>query len=98
MVMVFTTSHADVDLKQAHCRWRLQSAVKNALEDAKWLDASDIEVRVLGNFVVLDGYVDSRADVVRAAELAEKLAGKGRVLNRILVRWHGLLDQSSTKS
>ncbi|MDI7863467.1 BON domain-containing protein [Rhizobiaceae bacterium n13] len=93
MVMVFTTSHTNVDDKQAHCRWSLQAAVKNALEDAEGLDASGIEVRVLGKFVILDGHVGSRAEAHRAAELAEDLAGNACVLNRILVRWQGLVSQ-----
>lgn len=93
MVMVFTTNHTNVDFKQAHCRWSLQAAVKNALEGARDINASGIEVRVLGKFVILDGHVGSRAEAHRAAELAEELAGNTCVLNRILVRWQGLASQ-----
>ena len=65
---------------------RIREDVSDRLMDDPYLDASDIEVRVSGREVTLDGTVESRRDKRRAEDIAESVAGVAYVQNNLRVR------------
>lgn len=64
---------------------RIREDVNDRLSDDPYLDASDIEVKVENNDVVLTGTVISREDKRRAEDLAERVSGVSNVENRLRV-------------
>ena len=65
---------------------RIREDVSDRLMDNPHVDASDIEVRVSGREVTLDGTVESRHDKRRAEDIAESIAGVAHVQNNLRVR------------
>ena len=65
---------------------RIREDVSDRLMEDPYVDASDIEVRVSGREVTLDGTVDSRHDKRRAEDIAESVAGVAHVQNNLRVR------------
>jgi osmotically-inducible protein OsmY len=64
---------------------RVRDDIYNRLSDDDWLDASDIDVQVQGDEVILSGKVNSREDKRRAEDLVESISGVRHVENRIRV-------------
>ncbi|MEI6948757.1 BON domain-containing protein [Paraflavisolibacter sp. H34] len=64
---------------------RIREDVCDRLSDDAYVDASDIDVRVSGNEVILTGTVESREDKRRAEELAERISGVSNVQNQLRV-------------
>jgi len=64
---------------------RIREDVCDRLSDDEWLDASNIEVQVQGDEVILTGSVNSREDKRRAEDLVESIYGVRNVENRIRV-------------
>jgi len=65
----------------------LQAAVKSALTSAYDINATDIAVSRMGSYVILEGRVRNRGDIYRAIEIAEEIAGEGKVKSRLINRW-----------
>lgn len=65
---------------------RVREDVSDRLSDDYQLDASDIEVKVSGGEVTLDGTVDSRFAKRHAEDLAESCAGVRHVQNNLRVK------------
>ena len=65
---------------------RIEEDVNEALTRDPELDPADIEVRVQGDEVTLEGTVDSRADRRHAEDVAAAVAGVWDVHNRLKVR------------
>ncbi len=68
---------------------RIREDVSDRLTDDPHLDASDIDVRVSGGEVTLDGHVGSRADKRHAEDIAETVSGVKHVQNNLRVREYG---------
>ncbi|HYH14914.1 MAG TPA: BON domain-containing protein [Flavisolibacter sp.] len=64
---------------------RIREEVCDRLAEDSWLDASDIEVQIQGDEVVLSGSVHSREDKRRAEDLVESVSGVRNVENRIRI-------------
>jgi osmotically-inducible protein OsmY len=64
----------------------LQAAVKSALTSAYDINASEITVSTMGSYVILEGRVRNRGDIHRAIEIAEEIAGDGKVKSRLVNR------------
>jgi len=62
---------------------RIREDVNDRLTEDPWLDASDIDVRVQGGEVTLDGRVRTRGDKRRAEDLVEQVLGVGHVQNNL---------------
>ncbi len=65
---------------------RIKEDVSDKLSEDSLLDASDIEVEVMGNEVTLSGQVDSRYSKHRAEDLAEDVTGVAHVQNNLRVK------------
>ncbi len=65
---------------------RIGEDVNDRLTEDSWLDASDIEVRVQGGEVTLDGRVRTRDDKRRAEDIAERVSGVVHVQNNLRIR------------
>jgi osmotically-inducible protein OsmY len=65
---------------------RIREDVSDRLTDDPHLDASDIDVRVSGGEVTLDGHVRSRADKRHAEDIAETVSGVKHVQNNLRVK------------
>ena len=65
---------------------RIEEDVNEALTREPDLDPTDIEVRVQGDEVTLEGTVDSRADRRLAEDVAAAVAGVWDVHNRLKIR------------
>lgn len=89
MILILPSSHPEVDARQPHCSASLAAAIRSALAFAEDIDATDISVTVLGSYVVLEGHVEEPCDLDRVICIAEAIAGKSFVKNRMLVRWAG---------
>ena len=68
---------------------RIRDDISDKLSDDSWLDASDIEVKVEGSEVTLNGTVASRDDKRRAEDLAERVSGVEHVQNNLRVKRAG---------
>ena len=90
MVQIFPYKDAVFDARQSHCRVNMIAAIERALAECEGLDASKVQVTILGRFVVLDGQVEEQCVADRAVAVASEIAGTGYVCNRLLVRWAGL--------
>jgi osmotically-inducible protein OsmY len=64
---------------------RIREDVCDRLSDDDWLDASEIDVQMQGEEVILTGTVNSREDKRRAEDLAESIPGVRNVENRLRV-------------
>lgn len=64
---------------------RIFEDVCDRLLEDEWLDATDIEVRVEGESVVLTGRVHDEHERVLAGDLTEEVAGVARVVNQLRV-------------
>lgn len=64
----------------------MAAAVSNVLGDAYDINASGIKVSMLGSYAILEGYVLNRGDIARAIEIAEEVAGEGKVRSRLTTR------------
>jgi len=62
---------------------RIHDDVNDRLTDDPWLDATEIEVKVKGGEVTLDGKVATRHDKRRAEDLAEAVLGVTHVQNNL---------------
>lgn len=65
---------------------RIEEEVVQQLEDAEWIDASDLEVEVADGVVTLSGEVETRAERRAAEDVAAEVAGVVDVINRIQAR------------
>jgi osmotically-inducible protein OsmY len=65
---------------------RIREDINDRLTDDYRLDASDIEVKVSGGEVTLDGQVQRRDDKRRAEDLAEAVAGVKHVQNNLRLK------------
>jgi osmotically-inducible protein OsmY len=82
----FSNLYAD-DAGRSGTRAGMMAAeVSAALHDAFDINASGIKVSMLGSFAVLEGHVFSRGDMLRAIEIAEEVAGEGKVRSRLSMR------------
>jgi len=63
----------------------LELSVADALATSGGVDASDVHVTAEGDAIVLSGIVATPAEVDRAAEVAQAVAGVASVTNQILV-------------
>jgi len=64
---------------------RIREDVSDRLSDDSYVDASEIEVRVTGNEVILAGTVDSKEAKRRAEDIAESVSGVANVQNQLRV-------------
>lgn len=65
----------------------MAAAIESALTFNDKLDASEITVAILGDYVVLEGRVEEHCDMDLAVAIASSVAGDRYVVNRMLVRW-----------
>lgn len=76
---------------------RITEEVNQVLADDDDLDASDIEVSVLGGEVTLTGTVASRQDKRWAEDLVEGISGVTEVQNHLRVKREGQAGQSTSR-
>lgn len=74
---------------------RIREDVCERLTDDAMIDATNVEVRVENNEVVLNGTVHNREEKRRAEDLAEAVAGVRNVENRLRVEPTGGSDTSN---
>lgn len=77
---------------------RIKEDINDRLSDDGQLDASDIEVEVKDNSVILSGSVNSREAKRRAEDLAESISGVHNVENRLHVNRENENDRRSGSS
>jgi osmotically-inducible protein OsmY len=79
---------------------RIKEDVCDRLTDDDMLDATDIDIEVRGDEVILTGYVNNRMQKRRAEDLAEAVSGVHNVENRIHVgqRKYDLVDEGQGTS
>ena len=65
---------------------RMEEEVVQRLEDAGWIDATDVEVEVADGVVTLAGEVETRAERRAAEDLVAEVAGVVDVINRLRAR------------
>ena len=65
---------------------RIEEEVVQQLEDAEWIDATDLEVEVADGVVTLAGEVETRAERRAAEDVAAEVSGVVDVINRIHAR------------
>lgn len=65
---------------------RIEEEVVQRLEDAEWVDATDIEVEVADGVVTLGGEVETRAERRAAEDITAEVAGVVDVINRLRAR------------
>jgi osmotically-inducible protein OsmY len=71
---------------------RIRDDINDRLADDPFVDASDIEVEINGNEVILKGNVQSREDKRRAEDIVEAISGVSHVENRLRINRN---DQNS---
>ncbi len=64
---------------------RIRDDIHDRLHDDPYIDASEVEVEINQNEVILKGYVDSREAKRRAEDLVESISGVQHVENRLRV-------------
>ena len=64
---------------------RIREDVSDRLSDDDDLDASEIDVRVSGNEVILSGTVEDRDSKRRAEDIAESVSGVSNVQNQLKI-------------
>jgi osmotically-inducible protein OsmY len=77
---------------------RIKEDIHDRLSDDSFLDASEIEVSMENNNVVLSGSVESRTAKRRAEDIAESVSGVSNVENRLRVAEHQQQSGSKTDS
>jgi len=65
---------------------RIEEEVVQRLEEADWVDATDVEVEVADGVVTLAGEVETREERRAAADVAAEVAGVVDVINRLRSR------------
>ena len=73
-------------VEAGHCSAATKAAVKCALEASSEFDSTQIVVSMLGDFVVLEGFVRCRGDDELAADVAAAIVGTTQVHNRLICR------------
>ena len=63
----------------------LTARVKQALHSDRYLDDRHITVGMSSGDVVLKGFVQSQRDLLAAAEIATKVAGSRKIVNRLSI-------------
>jgi osmotically-inducible protein OsmY len=86
MVQRFSNLDADEAAGRANSPGLMAAAVSSALSDAYDINASNIRVSMLGSYAILEGTVHNRGDIARAIEIAEEVAGVGKVRSRLVAR------------
>lgn len=76
---------------------RIREDVCDRLADDDYVDASDIQVQVTGNEVVLSGHVRSREQKRRAEDVVERVSGVRHVENRIRVEVQPASNDRNTR-
>lgn len=66
---------------------RIQEDICDRLSDDDYIDASDIDIKVENNEVILSGTVQSRDQKRRAEDLVERISGVRHVENRLRVNY-----------
>ncbi len=74
------------NMEAGHCPAATTAAVRCALEAASEFDSTQIVVSMLGDFVVLEGFVRCRGDDELAVDVAGSIVGHTHVHNRLLCR------------
>lgn len=64
----------------------LTAKIKTALLASNDLDSLDIRIQIKNGEVVLRGFADDQAQIDRSIVVVKRVAGVGRVINRISVR------------
>lgn len=77
---------------------RIKEDVCDRLSDDSFIDASDIEVKVEGNEVTLNGTVDSRTAKRRAEDLIENVSGVKNIQNNLRVSQPATVGSSTIRS
>ncbi len=77
---------------------RIMEDVCDRLTEDDHVDASDIEVQVQGNVVVLSGTVRNKQQKRHAEDIVESVSGVQNVENRLRVQGHEPVTQSATVS
>jgi BON domain len=65
---------------------RIEEEVVQQLEDADWIDATEVEVEVADGVVSLSGEVETRGERRAAEDVAAEVAGVVDVINRLRAR------------
>ncbi|CAN7147121.1 BON domain-containing protein [Rhizobium sp. LjRoot258] len=73
-------------VEAGHCPAATKAAVKCALEVAPEFDSTQIIVSMLGDFVVLEGFVRCHGDDELAVDVAASIVGPAHVHNRLICR------------
>ncbi|EPF00116.1 BON domain-containing protein [Rhizobium grahamii] len=73
-------------VEAGHCSAATKAAIKCALEASSEFDSTQIVVSMLGDFVVLEGFVRCRGDDELAVDVAAAIVGPTHVHNRLLCR------------
>lgn len=71
---------------QGHSGAATRASVESALHAAGDIETAEIIVSMLGQYVILEGFVRGKGDVERAVEIAENVVGRGYVRGRMLRR------------
>jgi osmotically-inducible protein OsmY len=77
---------------------RIREDVSDRLSDDHDLDASDIDVKVSGNEVILSGTVEDRDAKRRAEDIAESVSGVSNVQNQLKIAQSSIGSSSSFSS
>jgi osmotically-inducible protein OsmY len=87
MVLLFQTFAGHEDhCERGHSQSSMRAAVESALSADAELDCTEITVTMLGPYAVLEGFVQTARDFLRATLIAEDVVGKGYVQSRMLRR------------
>lgn len=87
MVLILPTTRPDHEGGTKCRRADMAAAIESALANAREIDATEITVAVLGDYVILEGRVEERCDMDLAVTIAATVAGEHYVVNRMFVRW-----------
>lgn len=73
-------------IEAGHCSAATRAAIKCALGAAPEFDGTQITVSMLGDFLVLEGFVRCHGDDELAVDVAASIVGSERVHNRLICR------------
>ncbi|MBW9112672.1 BON domain-containing protein [Rhizobium cauense] len=73
-------------LEAGHCSAATKASVRCALEATTAFDSTQIAVSMLGDYVVLEGFVRCRGDDELAMDIAASIVGSAHVHNRLICR------------
>jgi osmotically-inducible protein OsmY len=71
-------------MEAGHCSAATKAAIKCALDAASEFDSSRITISMLGNFIVLEGFVRCHGDDELAVNVAASIVGRTHVHNRMI--------------